>query len=31
MHLHPANVAANKEHKMMEDNTPEDAIIYEEK
>ena len=28
MHLHPANVAANKEHKMMEDKTPEDAITF---
>jgi len=28
MHLHPANVAANKEHKMMEDRTPKDAITF---
>jgi len=31
MHLHPANIAANKEHKMMEKEVPEEVIMYEEK
>jgi len=31
MHLHPANRAASKEHKMMEKEVPEEVIMYEEK
>jgi hypothetical protein len=28
MHLHPANIAASKEHEMMESEAPEDAITF---